>query len=416
MSSHDGPSTSEEPGDRLAEVVGKGKGVTKPMPIRASMASLHDLFDESHSAAVLPSTSQDLHQSSFLAQLASSSFQPYSPLFDDNPQDLYHDSGDVPDASDSEFVSWDGKGKGKEHPPLLPPLTFSRAEFGYSQVSSPSLASPGPSSYGSNCGTSVSVNEPETHEPVLSPVPQTTSPRPLSPVDSGRPIVKHMPSRSRSLSNLSVHSTRSLAARSMSRIKLKFSRSNTPSNLTRKLLFRKTADTRDVLPPSFTNVNQIPPVDSADAGMNAFPSQWCTDFKVDQLDSAISRLSCLRLPDPNTESANAFFCQPSLLKQKGRSKSSPLPLSALDYIPVTTTDIFAPIPIIVRNYFDEMLPQELRIQVLSSLVPLHEADHLRAVREGGWTMAKASSSRGKWVGREKGIRELVRLSRVSSLL
>ena len=421
MTSQDDP-TSEEPGEHLEDVlVGKGKGVTKPMPIRAPMAVVHDFFDASHSGTDLSSTGNDSHRPLFLPPVASSSFKPYHMLFDDNPRDFYPNTGDLPSVSDPAFDPWKEKGKGKEHPPILPPLAFSSTDFGYGQVSSPSLAlissSLSPSSYGSNYGLSMTStnNEPETSDPAGSPVFPTTPPRPLSPSDIGRPVIRHMPSRSRSLSNLSVYSTRSLAARSMSRIKMKFSRPNTPSNLTRKLLFRKTTNTNDDLSSS-ANISPTSAIDDADPGMNNFPSQWRTDFKVDELDTTIARLSCLRLPDADSGPSNAFFCQPSPLRHKGRSKSSPLPLSALDYIPVTTTDIFAPIPVVVRNYFDELLPQELRIQVLASLVALHEADHLRAVREGRWTMAKAASSRSKWVGKDKGIRELVRMSRVSSFL
>ena len=419
MISHDDDPTSEEPCEQLLEdVVGKGKGVTKPVPIRAPMGVVHDLFDVSLSGTDLPSTSNDSHRSSFLPPIASSSFKPYNMLFDDNPQDFYADTGDLPSASEPGFDPWKEKGKGREHPPILPPLAFTSTDFGYGQVSSPSLAlmstSPSSSSYGSNYGLSTTRtnNEPETSDLVGSPVHSTTPP--LSPLDIGRPVIKHMPSRSRSLSNLSIYSTKSLAARSMSRIKIKFSRPNTPSNLTRKLLFRKTTNPSDDFSSSAADTSRTPAVDGPDPGTNSFPSQWRTDFKVDELDSTIVRLSCLRLPDADSELSNAFFCQPSPLRHKRRSKSSPLPLSALDYIPATATDIFAPIPVVIRNYFDESLPQELRIQVLASLVALHEADHLRTIREGRWTIAKASSPRNKWVGKDKGVRELVRLSRVSS--
>jgi len=102
------------------------------------------------------------------------------------------------------------------------------------------------------------------------------------------------------------------------------------------------------------------------------------------------------------------------LKGKSRSYSSPLPLSALDIVPSATTNVFTPIPIIPRNYFDEALPRELRLRILSSLLSLHEEEHDRIVREGYWTVMRASSSKNKWVGRNKGIRELVKFRRVSN--
>ncbi|KAF7347390.1 hypothetical protein MVEN_01494800 [Mycena venus] len=98
---------------------------------------------------------------------------------------------------------------------------------------------------------------------------------------------------------------------------------------------------------------------------------------------------------------------------KGRSNSSPFPISALDLIPAAIGDVFDPIPLFVHNYFDEILPRELRVYIMLSLIAVHEADHTRAMREGQWTIAKASSSRNKWVGRDKALRELVRFSRVS---
>ncbi|KAG5219624.1 F-box/LRR-repeat protein [Salix suchowensis] len=65
------------------------------------------------------------------------------------------------------------------------------------------------------------------------------------------------------------------------------------------------------------------------------------------------------------------------------------------------------------NYFDEALPRELKLCIFQALVHLHEEDYSRAVRDGTWSMMKASSSKGRWVGRERGARELVKLSRVS---
>jgi F-box/leucine-rich repeat protein 2/20 len=77
--------------------------------------------------------------------------------------------------------------------------------------------------------------------------------------------------------------------------------------------------------------------------------------------------------------------------------------------------VFDPIPLFVPNYFDDVLPRELRVYIMVALISVHEADHARALRDGQWTVAKASSSRNKWVGRDKALRELVRFSRVSEL-
>jgi hypothetical protein len=61
--------------------------------------------------------------------------------------------------------------------------------------------------------------------------------------------------------------------------------------------------------------------------------------------------------------------------------------------------------------FDGMLPRELRLRIFGFLVQIYEEDHARRVREGRWTANKASKH--KWVGRNQGVRELVRLTRVS---
>ncbi|EEB92919.1 hypothetical protein MPER_08498, partial [Moniliophthora perniciosa FA553] len=104
---------------------------------------------------------------------------------------------------------------------------------------------------------------------------------------------------------------------------------------------------------------------------------------------------------------------PFVLKTKGRSLSSPYPLSVLDIIPVTSQDIFVPIPMVVRNYFDEMLPRELKLHILASLVYLHEKDYMGIIERGEWTALKSASAKNRWIGKDRAIRELVKFSRVS---
>jgi F-box/leucine-rich repeat protein 2/20 len=101
-----------------------------------------------------------------------------------------------------------------------------------------------------------------------------------------------------------------------------------------------------------------------------------------------------------------------LLKGQSRSMPSPHSLSALDFVPINSTDIFQSFPIVIQNYFDHSLPKELRLQIFRDLIHVHERDHLRLVSSGRFTAAKASYSRSRWVGRDRGIRELFKLSRV----
>ncbi|KAF5384921.1 hypothetical protein D9615_001126 [Tricholomella constricta] len=412
MSSHDGPSTSEETCETGSlEVVGKGKGVTKPMPIRVPVTAVHDLFDAAHSASTAPSTSRDSHRSFLLTPLTPSSFNQYFSIYNETQQHLVPPL--VRDMGESNFETFgEWKGKEKEHPPVLPPLTFSPTEFHYAPSLSSQFrsSSPGPSSYASSCGPPLAhvTTSPETSAKMFgedySSVPPPTTP-------SAREIVtpppKRMPSRRRSLSSLSVRSERSLAASSMLQMKLKLASSRTSNSIARRLLFRKSTESR----PELINAQSINRGEFD--GVSTPPDPWRTGLKVDELDATISRLSNLRLHDINSKPTNLFYYNATPLKHKGRSNSSPFPISALDIVPVPSTDIFAPFPLVIKNYFDEILPHELRLHVFEALVGLHEADHLRALKNGRWTMTKASSSRNKWVGRDRGVRELVKLSRVS---
>ncbi|RDB29370.1 F-box/LRR-repeat protein 2 [Hypsizygus marmoreus] len=422
MSSHDVTPTSEEhyePEDGILDGRGKGKGVTKPMPIRIPVAAAHDLFDMTTSGSMVSSTSCNSHRSMILTPLTPSSLYHYSTSLNLSQRNIVSSitqglEGSTVVASPSNDDSmW--KGKEKELSPVLPPLTFSRTEFAYPQLSNPSppptLLSPGPSSYASSIGlpttcTPTNVNQSETGTFETDPF-YVREPSPAHIHESTTPILKRVPSRRRSLSALSEHSTRSLAARSMTRIKLKLRSSRTPGSLARKLLFRKPTEP-EVVRPEFSTPRTFSVADAINS-----PDPWRTTLKVDELDSSIARLSNIRLQDTNAQVYNTFHYTATPLRHKGRSNSSPFPLSALDYIPVTSTDIFTPIPITVKNYFDDILPRELRLQVLAALVALHQVDHHRTVKECRWNVSKASSHRSKWVGKEKGFRELVRLSRVS---
>ena len=76
--------------------------------------------------------------------------------------------------------------------------------------------------------------------------------------------------------------------------------------------------------------------------------------------------------------------------------------------------------------FDELLPREVKLTILAWVVWVHERDHERLVNAGPngviaktksgsvkWTAHKAGLGRNKWVGRDRGIRELIKLGRVS---
>lgn len=381
-----------DPSERLHELeegssggVGKGKAVTRPVPIGAPTTAVYDFFDMSPSDSTSSPTGPSLpiahsmpldeaqNFKSFIQSNVEGSLEPTSPL------------------DDSAGIAVSGKGKAREVPPMLPPLTFSPTEFGYDETSWLSSevisSSPGPSSYGSSSGPSATqIPNFETFSPcAVGPVPSSN----LVDISSspGR-----LPSRRHSFSNLSVRSTRSLAARSITKIKVKFGSSRSPSSLARKLLGQK-YDVDASIP--FRDRVNDKEANGADPTV-ALPSYLCTYLELN-----------VQAPKPQSLPIRGF------LKGKGRSYSSPLPFSALDYVPTTTTDIFAAIPFVIKNYFEEILPKELRLHVLHSFIALHEDEHRRAVEEGRWTVTKASSSKSRWVGRDKAMQELVRLSRVS---
>lgn len=396
--------------------VGKGKGVSKPMPIPPQVDAMHDKFgmvgSSSSGYSSQPGTSH-----SYSSPLTSSSFDLQSiqtPLDDIYQRFMIpgHDGAmQIPGSFDESHIasgSLPGKGKAKESAPMLPPLQFSPTEFGYSKADWPSpgliTPTPGPSSYGSGYGSVIESNINLTAATENDQLP------------SSPPILRRMPSRRHSFSNLSIHSTRSIAALSMTRIKGKFGASKGPGKLARKLLFRSR--------PGSSASSPLPTPGTTTPGGNIFDGDfsqgsclmpWRNDFK-SQARGALPPVSYLNLEAKLDQEALLVYrgSEKSVgLKGKGRSYSSPLPLSALDIVPPTSTDIFTPILIIPRNYFDEVLPRELRLRVLSSLIALHEAEHERLVGRGDWTVMRASSSKGRWVGKEKGVRELVKFSRVS---
>ena len=76
--------------------------------------------------------------------------------------------------------------------------------------------------------------------------------------------------------------------------------------------------------------------------------------------------------------------------------------------------------------FDDLLPREVKLTIFTWVVWVHERDHERLVNAGPngvsaktksgsvkWSAHKAGMGRNKWVGTDRGLRELIKLSRVS---
>lgn len=272
-------------------------------------------------------------------------------------------------------------------------------------------STPGPSSYTS--AFSMSYGSP-THMVSSNSPPETG---PLS--DEVLPAVRRIPSRRRSFSNLSIHSTPSVAAR----VKFRF-QSGSPSNIARKLLFRKRADTlespsRSATPPSEVVDTDLPGSPSVGQGSCFLPG--CGDMKnIVQDDSTIPPNPPLDFSQVASLYAEQTYpvgrpTDAAILKGKGRSYSSPFPLttSPFDIISSPELNVFSPIRVEVRDFFDEILPREIQLQIFSALLAVHEADFCRLVAGDTWTALKASSTKNRWVGRHRGIRELIKMGRVS---
>ncbi|KAG7452193.1 RNI-like protein [Guyanagaster necrorhizus] len=275
-----------------------------------------------------------------------------------------------------------GKGKAADLPPCLPPLAFSRPEFSYSHIAWPTSSvtdSVEPSSYGSP-----RFDSPNSPSPSFS-FDATNFPNPTQSNPSHNPT--HV--RRRALSISSIHSTSSVSTLSLSKLRNK-AFSGTPGNLARKLL-RK------------------PGVPATDNGSLEVPFQS---------DHHILDEQCKDVPPAYTITSNdgsqslSWPLPPPTLKGKLRSNSSPSSFSILDLATASSTDHFTPLSLIIPSYF-EALPRELRLRVLLAFLDVHEEEYEKDLMDGQWSVMKASSSKNKWVGRNRGMRELVKLSRVS---
>ena len=261
------------------------------------------------------------------------------------------------------------------------------------------------------------------------------SPEADAPLESAHGVP---PRRPQSLSSIrSARWARSLSALPVNKVKAKLGGTKAPANLARKLLFRRqdaaagaSSDSTTTTPPNsprgiVDTEEHAATAAAVELGRGSCLMPWarelkgCTsppqgtlvDIDVDISSGGAAPLSPLYRIVPPTGSAGT-------LRAKGRSYSSPFPLpsSPFDIVPAAPVEVSEPIPIETPNYFDEYLPRELRLRVLAFLVELHEAEHARTVATGKWSAVRAGLSRNRWVGSEKGIRELLKLGRVGPRL
>ncbi|KAF5352703.1 hypothetical protein D9756_005857 [Leucocoprinus leucothites] len=378
---------------RVPDQGSKGKAANQPQPVPIRPASTHhDFFDITASPAASSSLSSFHNPSSSL-------------------DDVDLTTVDTDEMRFS-FSSVPSKGKQKDVPPTLPPLSFSDMGFGNEQSpwsSFGSVSPPGPSSYGSASSPVRDIASVTSAEEVAAPT--SMEPSSVDGVFSGT-STRHMPSRCHSLSNLSLRHTPSLASLTMSKIRVKLGPSTAQGNLARKLLMGKHGDTTPDSGASSETTSLAAGVAGPVSSLGLDPSvaPWYAAPLQYDLETAIPP-SFIR---PRAGTETKVQKRPSLLmlRTKGRSKSTPVPFSALDFVAATATDIFKPLPLLRRNYIDQILPKELQLHILKFFVHLFQDDHVKAVAEGRWTISKAISSRNQLVGRDRGIRELFKLARV----
>ncbi|KAG9049722.1 hypothetical protein FS837_009367 [Tulasnella sp. UAMH 9824] len=104
-----------------------------------------------------------------------------------------------------------------------------------------------------------------------------------------------------------------------------------------------------------------------------------------------------------------------------------LPEDLASPISAVSSTLASPVPrhVVKVDYFDTVLPYELRLQVFRTLIQLHVADHENLVNSNEWSVGtaagtaseafvgkKAKTENPRWVGFERGVRELVRIGRV----
>jgi F-box/leucine-rich repeat protein 2/20 len=196
----------------------------------------------------------------------------------------------------------------------------------------------------------------------------------------------------------------------MSRIKVKLGSSpNSPGNLARRLLFRNKGDA------AATSIDLSPACSVSDPCLGDIVTVGQGHISWKGPDFPCPDLEFPSDTRPQVQQIIVGLESLGTLKAKGRSYSSPLPQSVFDIIPHGNSDVFVPVPVVIPNLFDEVLPRELKLQVLSALISLHEAEFQRWKQSGQWTVLRASSFKYRWTGRDRGMRELVKLSRVSPI-
>jgi F-box/leucine-rich repeat protein 2/20 len=382
----------------------KGKGVARPVTIPSA--------EHSQVEAVFAMSPVEASSALYEAGDAhSQELYPSSSPWQAGPCEL-QDAPDLPspttpDDAHEPSTSYSGKGKRRavESPATLG-LAFTPLEVKYGRLAWPSSVSP--PVVGSSTGAGPSSYSPDTPPRTPEFETPTTPGAGFAPtateavaIPTAGPSVSR-PERVRTMSNDSTSSTRSIA----SKIRVTLRRRGS-SYLTKKLRFGPSYDKKAVKSgnilqglPAPDGPLPTPPI--PDAGVISSPP-LVFDLEIGPAFPIQQPL----VPPPRPG--------PDVVLLKGRSYSSPYPLtsSVLDIIPPSTAELTLPITFELPCHFEDRLPHELKVRVFAALVRLHEEEHERVLESGSWTALKAASTRHRWVGTNKGVRELVKFGRVS---
>lgn len=410
---------------------GKGKSVSRPVPIRtqgacdniqgniSSMSPLSQFSSSSASYSYTTGFSSPVSMSSF-------DYQSLQTPIDEPVWGTFVRGEDEVDLDEDPVIGDElpsislGKGKGREIAPVLPPLQFEPAAFDYAQTQwSPAPTTPiamaGPSSFKSSSDL---LSDPTT-PPIASGATSPSVLQTLASEDGAVSSEHRVPVRPKSLSNLSLRSARSSTVQPLSKIRVKLGSGKNPSNLARKLLFRR----RDgaATPPSTPTGEGEPPspgvrhnVDDMAVlnGVGCFTPPWRTfrhPATADESYFDLSISSKVAQPIPVFEHAQVQ------LKAAGRAYTEPACVLGVDETPVVTPDVTEPVPEPpLPDLFDEILPRELKLRIFATVVAVHHSEHEQRIANGSWSVRQASSSKNKWVGADRGVRELIKLRRVST--
>ena len=262
MSPHDDTENKKEM--CLSGSIDKGKGVTRPLlipPVRSNNTVIDSVSSLGSPAA---ESSHSPLVSSPLSQLSISPFNCSSPVPSDRnteaetyalyPQ-IWHPQ--------LNYNLDDGKGKEKESPSFLtsPVFNLDHASLEHLVWSSPTSSTPGPSNHSSPLNPTFSLNPPDSQEHITSFSPASST---SHHTQDDLFALKRMPSRRRSLSNLSL-STKPL------KVKVKWNAPRIQHNISR-VLFKK----RDIVK---VQSETGPKTDLTDSTVSVFGSLSFPCFK-----------------------------------------------------------------------------------------------------------------------------------------